>query len=367
MYVCATVLVLAGFMSLAGPVFRFDLMYKKPAHSESENGFSIVVAFRNEANNLPALYASICALNYPKHLIEWVLCNDHSEDKGKDWVLQTQATSPFRIVYCENTTETGKKAALHNAVKNASFDTIFFTDADCVIPPELLNILNHTLKNKNTILISGPVRYTGKPSFLHHYQSMESAVLMALTANSFKNKNALMANGANLCVKKSVFLQAQSERKDLNIPGGDDVFLLEYAMKQNPEACLFINGRENIIETQSESGLPGLVHQRARWASKVRFQNNLRGKWWQIFAMIFSLVYIASICLIPFTGWIFAGILVLGKMVSDLILQSRILPVLSYPVQLFHIMAYSIVQVFIILIAGIQSYSGSYTWKGRQY
>jgi hypothetical protein len=83
--------------------------------------------------------------------------------------------------------------------------------------------------------------------------------------------------------------------------------------------------------------------------------------------MIFSLVYIASICLIPFTGWIFAGILVAGKMASDIILQSRILPVLSYPVNLLHIMAYSVVQVFIILIAGIQSYAGSYTWKGRQY
>jgi biofilm PGA synthesis N-glycosyltransferase PgaC len=367
MYICAAGLVLAGFLSLAGPVFRFNLVYERTQNTETEAGFSIVVAFRNEAENLPALYASICALNYPQHLIEWVLCNDHSEDKSKDWILHTQQTSPFRIIYCENTTETGKKAALHNAVKNTSFDTLFFTDADCVIPPQLLNVLNRNIKNKNTLLISGPVRYIGEPSFLHHYQCMESAVLMALTANSFKNKNALMANGANLCVKKSLFLQAQSERKDLSIPGGDDVFLLEYAMRQNPDACLFINNRENIIETQSESGLPGLLHQRARWASKVRFQNNLRGNLWQIFAMIFSLVYIASICLIPFNGWILAGILVLGKIAADIILQVRVLPVFPYPVHLLHITAYSVIQVFVILIAGIRSYAGSYTWKGRKY
>jgi len=148
MYICAAVLVLAGFMSLAIPVFRFHLTYEKTQYTAPETGFSIVVAFRNEANNLPALYSSICAFNYPRHLIEWVLCNDHSEDQGKDWVLQTQQTSPFRIIYCENTTETGKKVALHNAVENASFDILFFTDADCVIPPDLLNVLNHNINKK---------------------------------------------------------------------------------------------------------------------------------------------------------------------------------------------------------------------------
>jgi len=73
MYICAAVLVLAGFMSLAIPVFRFHLTYEKTQYTAPETGFSIVVAFRNEANNLPALYSSICAFNYPRHLIEWVL------------------------------------------------------------------------------------------------------------------------------------------------------------------------------------------------------------------------------------------------------------------------------------------------------
>jgi len=217
------------------------------------------------------------------------------------------------------------------------------------------------------LLISGPVRYTGIKSFLHHYQCMESALLMALNANSFRDKSILMANDANLCVKKSVFLKAQSERKDLTIPGGDDVFLLEYAMRQNPEACLFINTQENVMETRSEISLPALLHQRARWASKVHFLSDVSGKLWQIFAIVFSLLYIVSICLIPFKGWVAAGIFVLGKMASDMILQARILPVFSYPAHLLHIMAYSVTQVFFILIAGIQSYTGGYIWKGRQH
>ncbi len=42
--------------------------------------FSVVIPFRNEAENLPKLLASISNLNYPKAMFEVILIDDDSED-----------------------------------------------------------------------------------------------------------------------------------------------------------------------------------------------------------------------------------------------------------------------------------------------
>ena len=56
-----------------------------PAPSPSKNkdanwSVSIIIPFRNEAENLPKLLKSIDAQEYPKHLFEVILVDDDSED-----------------------------------------------------------------------------------------------------------------------------------------------------------------------------------------------------------------------------------------------------------------------------------------------
>ena len=363
----AALLVLAGFLTLIIPVYRFRLNHKSAQNNEPKTGYSIVVAFRNEKNNLPALYKSICELNYPKHLIEWVLCDDHSNDDAKTWILQAQKTSPFPIVYCENTTTGGKKAALAIAAEKASFDTLFFTDADCTVPPNLLQTLEEKISSDKKVFIAGPVSYKVNQTFLGYYQCAESALLMALTHDAFRRKKPLMANGANLCVNRILFLEAQDARKDLQIPSGDDIFLLEYATQKNPETCYFLGTTENIVQTLPEKTWRDLFNQRIRWAAKVKFQQDNSGNLWQFFSLFFSLFYMGSICLIPWIGWPTAGICVFGKMVADFILLQQILPGFKYPVKPLLIPIYSFIQIFIILFTGFRSRFGGYYWKDRKY
>ena len=55
----------------------------KNQNVESKTKFSIIVPFRNEAENLPKLLQSISQLNYPIHLFEVILVDDDSESKFK--------------------------------------------------------------------------------------------------------------------------------------------------------------------------------------------------------------------------------------------------------------------------------------------
>ncbi len=365
--VCAAIMILTGFLSLGIPIYSFKTTHIKSEEKQPITGFSIVTAFRNEQLHLPHLYQSLCDVNYPKNLFEWVVCNDHSDDEGKNWILNIQKTAPFRVILCENTHETGKKAALKNAVNHSTFETLFFTDADCTLPPYILNTLSKHVTNNEDTFIAGPVSYKGDHSFLHQYQCMESAVLMALTAHAFNRHKPLMANGANLCVKKTLFNKAQAVRNDWQIPGGDDIFLLEYASKQNPDECIFLGTDKNIIETQAETSWSGLLNQRIRWASKVRFQKNFSGKLWQFFSLLFAVCYLLSVALIPLLGWRVACIMVVGKGLADMILMGRILPQFYYKTTLWQKAAYSVVQVFMIVFAGVRSLTGRYDWKGRKH
>ena len=61
--------------------------------------FSIVVPFRNEAENLPKLLHTISNLNYPKELFEVLLVDDESEEVFNSGVTSRRSsplTSPAR-------------------------------------------------------------------------------------------------------------------------------------------------------------------------------------------------------------------------------------------------------------------------------
>ena len=55
--------------------------------------FSIVVPFRNEAENLPLLLNSIEKLNYPTELFEVILVDDESQDKFQVSSFKFQVSS----------------------------------------------------------------------------------------------------------------------------------------------------------------------------------------------------------------------------------------------------------------------------------
>lgn len=365
--ICAAIMILLGFLSLVIPIYTFRIYHIDSEEKQPTHGFSIVTACRNEQLKLPDLYQSLCELNYPQNLFEWVVCNDHSDDDSKKWILTIQKIAPFRIIYCENTAETGKKAALNTAVSYAEFETLFFTDADCTLSPDILKTLDDHLVCSNDLLIAGPIKYKANHSFLQRYQCMESAVLMALTARSFKIKKSLMANGANLCVKRTLFVEAQAARTDWQIPGGDDIFLLEYAMQKKPDDCVFLLTHENTIQTTAENSWTDLLNQRTRWASKVRYQKNNSGKTWQLLSIFFALYYLLSVALIPLLGWRVAGIMVIGKWLADMVIMRQILPWFHYKASVVQLSAYSVFQVMMIVYAGVRSSVGHYYWKGRKH
>ena len=170
---------------------------------KQKTAFTIVVPFRNEAENLPFLLESFSKMNYPTDLFEVILVDDESEERFQisDFRPERQRTGEaLQISTIANirTSNSPKKDAITTAIQVVKNDWIITTDADCVVPENWLLTLDNYIQNHEVAMIAGAVTYNGNNSFLHHFQQLDLASLQGATIGSFGIGKGFMCNGANL-------------------------------------------------------------------------------------------------------------------------------------------------------------------------
>ena len=93
-----------------------------------QNKISVVIAFRNESNNIFACLTALEKQLYNNTLFEVILVNDHSEDDSVRQIETYQTTSKLNIQLLHLSSEHGKKAALQLGIENANYCIIVSTN-----------------------------------------------------------------------------------------------------------------------------------------------------------------------------------------------------------------------------------------------
>ena len=272
-----------------------------PQESSSSGsiGFSIVIPFRNEAENLPGLFASLQKLEYPQSRFEILLVNDSSEDQSERLCSDFRDSFPdlmITVLQSERKTTSPKKDAVNTAVVISGFQYILTTDADCEVPEEWLQELDCFIKETGAEFIAGPVAIKegepGKINLLNKFQELDFLSLQGATIGGFGVEKPYMCNGANLCYKKASFEQVQGFNANDDIASGDDIFLLE-KFEEAGFKTGYLKSTEAIVSTLPQPDLHSLTSQRIRWASKTSFYRNDFGKFVAVvvFLMNLSLVF----------------------------------------------------------------------------
>ena len=232
--------------------------------SSPKTTFSIVVPFRNEAENLPILLQSLEKLNYPTELFEVILVDDESEEK---YDLQSTIYD-LKIIPNQRKSNSPKKDAIETAIQITKHNWIVTTDADCEVPENWLGVFDAKIQETNAQMCVGSVGYLFESGFLHDFQNNDFLSLQGVTAGSFGIEKPFMCNGANFAYEKDFFKQLNGFEGNNNLASGDDVFLLQKALKSAPEKIAYL-GNLNIVFTKSCDSWKALIHQRVRWASKT--------------------------------------------------------------------------------------------------
>jgi biofilm PGA synthesis N-glycosyltransferase PgaC len=242
----------------------------KADETKQKPPISIIVAARNEEENIPHLLQDIEQQNYPNDLIELIVVDDASTDNTYA-VLQNAAKSysyNLQILQADG----GKKAALVQGVKHSSHQHLLFTDADCRLPQDYLSSWASFFENSTYEAASGPVFFSGE-SFWNKMAALEFSTLVASGAGALGHGKVLMANGANLAVRKEAWLKASAQLQAEATPSGDDIFLLEELQKnQGKNSVGFFHCKEAMVESQAPKSFAAFMQQRIRWTSKSKVQ-----------------------------------------------------------------------------------------------
>ena len=111
-----------------------------PSHFFPSTAVSIIIPARNEATNIEACVKAVLRQNYPTHLMELIVVDDHSEDDTAS-IVQSLSDPRIHLIGLADYPIQGlafKKHGIHTGVQQSRGDLIVCTDADCEMGPEWL-------------------------------------------------------------------------------------------------------------------------------------------------------------------------------------------------------------------------------------
>jgi cellulose synthase/poly-beta-1,6-N-acetylglucosamine synthase-like glycosyltransferase len=346
----------------------------KLENSPSKTKFSVIVPFRNEAENLPNLIKTIQLLQYPRALFEIIFVDDASEDLSvktiKDLLKSSDCDQPdTSIIHSERKTNSPKKDAISTAIKHAKYEWIITTDADCVLPSCWLDSFDEYIQKTQANCIAAPVTYLEKSHFLNRFQLLDMLSLQGATMGGFGIKKPFLCNGANFAYKKELFNELNGFEGNTNIASGDDIFLLEKAAKKYPKQLGYLKCDHAIVKTQAQPTWETLVSQRVRWAAKTSTYNSWFGKGTGLIVLLMNLLIITLPILTIFNIFnlnIFIYLVIIKFNIDFFLIYKSAAFFNQKGVLKSFIVGFLVYPFFSVYVAFISLFS-SYKWKGRTF
>ncbi len=172
-----------------------------------------------------------------------------------------QHITPIKGVNDDNL---GKKHALSKLIHAATSEYVWMHDDDVVLPKAT------DIPCTKADLIILPLRMESlseHPSLLEKLQIAEYAAIQELTMRTAKAGRAVMCSGANLIVRREVWLACEEDLHP-EIPSGDDMFLLEAAKRCGYKIGVIDKPAYTAI-VRPQTSWRAFFHQRMRWAGKA--------------------------------------------------------------------------------------------------
>ena len=188
----------------------YSLKTYEPVQSNFQTKASIIIAARNEEQNIENLLNDLILQDYPTELYEIFIVNDNSTDKTATIVESFISQHPENQIKLINITkekpnQAYKKKAINLAIDDSGGDLIITTDADCRMGKKWLGSFVSLYEPERPRMIVGPVCFHNETSIFEKIQTLEFLSLIAITGGAIRIGRPIMCNGANLYMKKRHF------------------------------------------------------------------------------------------------------------------------------------------------------------------
>jgi poly-beta-1,6-N-acetyl-D-glucosamine synthase len=332
-----------------------------PMHS-----VSVVIAARNEECSLPLLLNDLEKQSYPAELTEIIIVDDHSSMKVEDLPSVKNSTIQKLSIVRLTDRQMGKKQALIKGVESSSSELILFTDADCRVGRDWVQSHMELYHRNMPDMIIGLVDYTSTKGLLQFFARLEQIALTISGAGSALIGHPTLCNGANLAIKRSIYLGFAGQLK-MNTPSGDDLFLLHALKKRKNSSIAVLISLASVVKTVPPATIRQLVNQRARWASKAGRYSDRDTLLFALLVLITNLALLVAFlyCLyIPQKWSTFCAVLAL-KTIADCFLTTAGLYFFKGLWQVLLMPVFELFYPFHMIITLVVGFTKQYTWKER--
>lgn len=344
------------------------LSYYQPQKPAFKTKVSILVAARNEAENIRKTLDDLCAQSYDKALTEIIFIDDHSTDNTAE-IIADYASKGVKLIRLneDRALNSYKKKAIQTAIGQSSGDLIITTDADCRMGKNWLKTIIGFYEEKKHKMISSPVAYFEEKSFFERAQALEFLYLIGLGASTIGNKNPSTCNGANLAYEKAAFYEVGGFKGIDDLASGDDELLLHKMAARYDNNIGFLKHHDAVVYTHAKATLGEFIQQRKRWASKSTRYKNKAIIVLGVAIWLFNLGILLNIGIGLFVGFYLKLALaqLLIKILVEFIFLYQVTGFAKRRELLVLLPVLNLMHIVYIVYIGVAGNSGKYNWKDR--
>jgi len=336
--------------------------------------FSIVIAARNEEQNIRRCLDAVFTQTMDPARFEVVVVNDRSGD-STGAILKEYASrhAQLSVVTIQETPKgiAPKKHAIAQGVEKAKNEVIVQTDADCMVPTSWLETIDRTF-TPETGLVQGITAYERPLSMQPVFFGLQAVDFLShgiVAAAAIGARMPINSNANNFAYRRAAFDAVEGYGNVVRtiISGDDDLLLQRIAGSRNWKVRFMADPQGAVSTTPTET-LRGVFEQRKRWGSKT-VHYSLSQMVFLSGIFLFYCGIAASFCLGFFNPvyFVVSGGMIAVKMAGELILMVP-------GTKLFHqerlrpfILPMSLLQLPMVLAAVVLGVFGRFSWKGERF
>jgi biofilm PGA synthesis N-glycosyltransferase PgaC len=307
------------------------LLRNRGGSSTLQPSVSVIVAARNEEQNIARCLHALVDQQYPQSKTEIIIVNDRSRDNTEKIVRSFQQKHGH-IQLVNITTETPskspKKRALRQGIARSSGEIILTTDADCIPPPQWIARTVSAFDAATGVLV-GLAPLQGH-NFLGYLISLDSFANTLISAGGIGWNCGITGTGRNLAYRRKVYNEVGGFAKIAHSLSGDDDLFLQMVSRETGWKLKFNRDPATAVISPAAGNFSAYFRQHTRHVSASKYYT-LSSK------LLFLLYNLANVALftLPVTALISreAGMLALAAFLLKLLLDLSALALVIIPLK----------------------------------
>lgn len=244
-------------------VYSLKRMSSAGKNGKNQVNISIIVAAKNESENIDGLIESLKKLEYPTELFEVIVVDDNSvDDTLKKLISNSASINNFSFYDLKSFGKAGKREALTLGINNSKHSFILITDADC--RPERNWLKAYSKKfSLGYDMLFGIAPFYQRDKLVNKIACFENLRSSVLSFSMGCIGLPYTAAARNFGFSKKTFESLGGYSKTKNTISGDDDLLLREAVKKKMKIGV-VTESDSFVYSETKKTFKEYFQQKAR-------------------------------------------------------------------------------------------------------